>query len=140
MGRRCGGNRNLVLWAVLLLATLGHQSSGWGWSNTPIQGTFTVTFTEPTVQSNGITPLTSLTSCSVYVSINGASFTLVQTVPASSPSGGGVQTITPTIAWGPVPSQALPLTWEVKCTNSVGQGASPPDRVTTLDPYPLLIP
>ena len=117
---------------------LGLPTFGWGWSNTPTQGTFTVTYTEPTLDING-NPLATLASCSVYVSINGGSFTLVQTVPASAPTGGGVQTITPTIVWGPVPSKALPLAWEVKCTNTPGQGASPPDFNTTLDPYPLNI-
>ena len=122
--------KKLTLWALLWIVLCGFTIQ-------PYQGTFTATFTEPTTNSDA-SALTNLSYCNVYVLVPGQSAVKSANITASAATGGGVQTPSVPIVWGPVPSRALSLQFWVTCTNTSGlESSASPITTLAVDPYPL---
>lgn len=111
-----------------------------GFTVRPTGGDFTVNYTEPTTNSDG-SALTDLDHCNVTTQAGSQSAAVSSNIAASAATGGGVQNPVITMLWGPVPSQALPLSFSVTCTDSTGNtGAIGTPVLFAVDPYPLLVP
>jgi hypothetical protein len=106
----------------------------------PTGGDFVVDYVEPTTNSDG-SAITDLDHCNVYTQAGTQAIVESANIAASSPTGGGEQLPVITIYWGPVPSQALPLSFTVTCTDGTSNESVVGTPVLfAVDPYPLMVP
>jgi len=123
---------------------LGLASLCWlllsGFTIRPTGGDFVVDYVEPTTNADG-SAMTDLDHCNVYTQAGTQAIVESADIAASSPTGGGEQVPVITIYWGPVPSQAIPLSFSVTCSDSVGNESVVAGPILfAVDPYPLLVP
>lgn len=111
-----------------------------GFTVRPTGGDFTVNYTEPTTNADG-SALTDLDHCNVTTQAGSQTAVVSSDIAASAATGGGAKAPVITMLWGPVPSQALPLSFSVTCTDGTGNTGTVGGPVLfAVDPYPLLVP
>jgi len=133
------------VWNVLKISALILVLGGFwlwlcGFTVRPTGGDFTVNYTESTTNRDG-SSITDLDHCNVTTQAGTQTAVVSSNIAASAATGGGAQAPVITMLWGPVPSQALPLSFSVTCTDATGNAGTVGGPVLfAVDPYPLLVP